>query len=60
MYLGDEIQSSNFDQIREEGICKTVCLANECTDDGEHLHWMLPHVHDELGLYWNIDKFKAV
>ncbi|WMV07145.1 hypothetical protein MTR67_000530 [Solanum verrucosum] len=26
---------------------------------GEHPGWMLPHVFDELGQYWNTDKFKA-
>ncbi|KAK6773303.1 hypothetical protein RDI58_028541 [Solanum bulbocastanum] len=28
-------------------------------DSGEHPNWM-PHVFDELGLYWNTDKFKAM
>ncbi|WMV54932.1 hypothetical protein MTR67_048317 [Solanum verrucosum] len=29
-------------------------------DSGERLDWMLPHVFDKLGQYWNTDKFKAI
>ncbi|WMV33614.1 hypothetical protein MTR67_026999 [Solanum verrucosum] len=29
-------------------------------DNGEHPGWMLPHVFDELGQYWNTNKFKAI
>ncbi|WMV33114.1 hypothetical protein MTR67_026499 [Solanum verrucosum] len=29
-------------------------------DSGEHPGWMLPHVFDELGQYWNTNKFKAI
>ncbi|KAH0636603.1 hypothetical protein KY289_036518 [Solanum tuberosum] len=29
-------------------------------DSGERPGWMLPHVFDELGQYWNTDKFKAI
>ncbi|WMV54203.1 hypothetical protein MTR67_047588 [Solanum verrucosum] len=29
-------------------------------DSGEHPGWMLPHIFDELGQYWNTDKFKAI
>ncbi|XP_006352133.1 uncharacterized protein [Solanum tuberosum] len=29
-------------------------------DSGERPDWMLPHVFDELGKYWNTDKFKAI
>ncbi|WMV49391.1 hypothetical protein MTR67_042776 [Solanum verrucosum] len=29
-------------------------------DSGERPSWMLPHVFDELGQYWNTDKFKAI
>ncbi|WMV30332.1 hypothetical protein MTR67_023717 [Solanum verrucosum] len=29
-------------------------------DIGERPGWMLPHVFDELGQYWNTDKFNAI
>ncbi|WMV29773.1 hypothetical protein MTR67_023158 [Solanum verrucosum] len=29
-------------------------------DSGERPGWMLPHVFDELGQYWNTNKFKAI
>ncbi|KAH0696233.1 hypothetical protein KY290_013588 [Solanum tuberosum] len=29
-------------------------------DSGERPGWMLPHVFDELGQYWNTDKLKAI
>ncbi|WMV13877.1 hypothetical protein MTR67_007262 [Solanum verrucosum] len=29
-------------------------------DSGERPGWMLPHVFDKLGQYWNTDKFKAI
>ncbi|WMV38656.1 hypothetical protein MTR67_032041 [Solanum verrucosum] len=29
-------------------------------DSGERPDWMLAHVFDELGQYWNTDKFKAI
>ncbi|WMV58268.1 hypothetical protein MTR67_051653 [Solanum verrucosum] len=29
-------------------------------DSPERSDWMLPHVFDELGLYWNTGKFKAI
>ncbi|XP_049410583.1 uncharacterized protein LOC125873765 [Solanum stenotomum] len=29
-------------------------------DSGERPDWMLPHVFDELGHYWNTYKFKAI
>ncbi|WMV37836.1 hypothetical protein MTR67_031221 [Solanum verrucosum] len=29
-------------------------------DSGERPGWMLPHVFDELGQYWNTEKFKAI
>ncbi|KAG5629474.1 hypothetical protein H5410_001191 [Solanum commersonii] len=29
-------------------------------DGGERPDWMLPHVFDELGQYWNTNKFKAI
>ncbi|WMV32645.1 hypothetical protein MTR67_026030 [Solanum verrucosum] len=29
-------------------------------DSGERPGWMLPHVFDELGQYWNTDKFKTI
>ena len=29
-------------------------------DSGKCPGWMLPHVFDELGQYWNTDKFKAI
>ncbi|WMV24187.1 hypothetical protein MTR67_017572 [Solanum verrucosum] len=29
-------------------------------DSGECPDWMLPHVFDELGQYWNTNKFKAI
>ncbi|KAG5605318.1 hypothetical protein H5410_026810 [Solanum commersonii] len=29
-------------------------------DSVERLDWMLSHVFDELGLYWNTDKFKTI
>ncbi|WMV25190.1 hypothetical protein MTR67_018575 [Solanum verrucosum] len=29
-------------------------------DSGERPDWMLPHVFDELGQYWNTYKFKAI
>ncbi|XP_015170645.1 uncharacterized protein [Solanum tuberosum] len=29
-------------------------------DSGERPGWMLPHVFDEWGQYWNTDKFKAI
>ncbi|KAG5577350.1 hypothetical protein H5410_057484 [Solanum commersonii] len=37
------------------------CLAGKKVwDSGERPGWMLPLVFDELGQYWNIDKFKAI
>ncbi|WMV20604.1 hypothetical protein MTR67_013989 [Solanum verrucosum] len=29
-------------------------------DSGERPDWMLPHVFDELGLYWNTNKLKVI
>ncbi|WMV19017.1 hypothetical protein MTR67_012402 [Solanum verrucosum] len=29
-------------------------------DSGERSDWMLPHVFNEFGLYWNTNKFKAM
>lgn len=29
-------------------------------DNGERSEWMLPHVFDEKGLYWNTNKFKEI
>ena len=29
-------------------------------DTDQSSGWMLPHVFDELGQYWNTDKFKAI
>ncbi|KAL3334190.1 hypothetical protein AABB24_030774 [Solanum stoloniferum] len=35
-------------------------LLKNVRDSGIRPGWMLPNVFDELGLYWKIDKFKAI
>ncbi|KAG5620035.1 hypothetical protein H5410_005253 [Solanum commersonii] len=41
----------------DEGIRQT--MLKKVRDSGERPGWMLPHVFDELGQYWNTEKFKA-
>ncbi|WMV19943.1 hypothetical protein MTR67_013328 [Solanum verrucosum] len=35
-------------------------LLKKVWDSGERPDWMLPHVFDELGQYWNTYKFKPI
>ena len=53
----NQVISTTFE--RKASVRLSACL-NKVQDDVEYPDWMMPHVHDELGLFWNTDKFQAI
>ncbi|WMV29884.1 hypothetical protein MTR67_023269 [Solanum verrucosum] len=60
VYLGVEVQNGQGTTFERKASARLSSWIKSIRDSGERPGWMLPHVFDELGQYWNTNKFKAI
>ncbi|WMV54551.1 hypothetical protein MTR67_047936 [Solanum verrucosum] len=60
VYLGIEYNLVIGTTFERKASTRLSSWLKKVRDSGKRPSWILPHVFDELGQYWNTDKFKAI